>query len=95
MMPSPMKSHRMDSAPITGVMMNGSRETKMIGPRMDRTALLTASAMPRPNSRMSGSVISVNVSVNRSAAQKSMLRMSSQRSLAMASRSRSGSRTLR
>ena len=90
-----MNSHRMDRAPITGVMMNGSRETKMIGPRMERTALLTASAIPSPNSRMSGNVIRVNVSVNRRAAQKSMLRMSGHRSFAMACHSRSGSRTLR
>ena len=95
MMPSPMKSQRMDRAPMTGVMMNGSREMKMIGPRIVRTALLTATAMPSPSSRMSGNVISVNVSVNRRAAQKSMLRMSSQRSFAIAFHSRSGSRTLR
>ena len=95
MMPSPMNSHRMDSAPMTGVMMNGNRETKMIGPRMERTALFTASAMPRPVSTTSGNVIRVKVSVNRRAFQKSMLRTSRHRRSDTASHSRSGSRTLR
>ena len=73
MMPSPMNSQRIDSAPITGVMMNGSSETKMTGPRIARTVLLTVSAIARPTPTTSGSVISVKVSVKRSAFQKSMV----------------------
>ena len=63
-----MKSQRIDSAPITGVTMKGSSEMKMTGPRIDRAALLTASAIASPVPSTSGSVSSVNISVKRSAA---------------------------
>ena len=62
-----MNSQRIESAPITGVMMKGRSETKMIGPRIERAAAFTASAMASPSPMTSGRVISVKVSVKRSA----------------------------
>ena len=72
-MPSLSNSHRMLSEPITGVMMNGSKEAKMIGPRMRRAVASSASARARPRPITSGRVTSVNVSVKRNALKKSML----------------------
>ena len=68
MMPSPTNSQRIDSAPITGVMMKGRSETKMIGPRRERTVALSASADGEPDAddERQGDR-SVKVSVKRSA----------------------------
>ena len=80
---------------MTGVMMNGSRETKMTGPRSDRATLLTTTAMTSPPPMTSGRVIRVNVSVNRRAFQKSIVRSARQSRSRSAASVRSGSRTLR
>ena len=70
--PSPTNSQRMERAPITGVMIKGSKVIKITGPRRLRVKLLTASASAKPSAKTSGRVIKVKVSVKRSARQKSM-----------------------
>ena len=62
-----MNSQRIDNAPMSGVMMNGSRLTKMTGPRNDCNARLTDNASAKPTNNTSGSVIKVKVRVKRNA----------------------------
>ncbi len=52
---------------MIGVMMNGSSEMKITGPRRARTALLTTMAMTSPSPMTSGSVMKVKLRVKRSA----------------------------
>ena len=95
MIPSPMNSHRMESAPMTGVMMNGSREMKMTGPRSARAVLLTAIAIANPITMTSGNVTRVKVRVKRNAFQKSIVSSARQLPSRTAARARPGSSTLR
>jgi hypothetical protein len=71
-MPSPMNSQRIDSAPITGVMMKGSSETKITGPGRRLGGIVDRQRDGQAQPITSGRVISVKVSVKRSAFQKSM-----------------------
>ena len=52
---------------MTGVMMYGSSETKMSGPRTTRAMLSTISAIARPKPITKGRVIRAKVSVKRRA----------------------------
>ena len=71
-MPSPIKSQRIERAPITGVIIIGSSDINITGPRIDLAALFIHKAINNPNKRTNGKVIRVNERVNLNAFQKSI-----------------------
>ncbi len=56
--------------------MKGRSDIKITGPRTALAALFTVNAINRPTPMTNGSVSNVNISVKRSAFQKSICRMS-------------------